>query len=79
MQNILNILQGWLVDASPSIARQGRSLAVTDTLSTSFVDFRQHGPSARSKVKDVSCRILIAVVMLSALFAVKLSNIQRQT
>lgn len=76
---MLNIRRAQLFDASASIARRGRSLSATDVLSTS-VTSRLSGGSRRSclrKLKDIFCRVLVAVVMCSALHAIELPHVER--
>lgn len=73
---MLDIRRARLVDASTNIARTSRSPLWSYALSTS-VTSRLSGGSRRSclrKLENVSCRVLVAVVMCPALHAIELPH-----
>lgn len=76
---MLNICRAGLVDASTSIASKGRCLGATDTLSAS-VTSRRSGGSWRAcarKLEYILGRVLVAVVVLTTLYAIELTHVQR--
>ncbi len=70
---MLDICRARLVDTSTSIARRGRSLDATDTLSMSF------NRLSTGKLKNVFSGVLISVQMLAAVFTFELSDFQAKT
>jgi len=70
MQNILNILQGWLVHASLENASDGRTRHWSEISST-----RRNGVSHR---QNVLCRIFIPVMVSLAIWAIPFTDVQGQ-
>jgi len=70
MQNILNILQGWLVDSSPGTALDSRSCQTACVPSLSR--------NRLSGGQNVFAGVLVSVQMFAAVFAIELTHVQTE-